>query len=79
MVSVFTNEMFNGQLRQIQNITYSNGIKSKRVFAQPGDSVPMEVIWIHPENSVKVTKKDVIEHREVQLYNHYFPSLHVKH
>jgi hypothetical protein len=75
MVSTFSNQLIEGQLRQVQQIRYSNGIVSKRIFENPGDTVPMDVVWVTPD--VKPVKAaDVIEHREVQLYNRYFKSLH---
>lgn len=75
MQSSFSNQVINGQLRQVQILNYSNGITSRRVFENPGDAIPMEVTWVKT-SEVRVKKEDVIEHREVQLYNHYFKSLH---
>lgn len=72
MVSTFSNQIIEGHLRQVQNITYSNGIVSKRIFENPGDKIPMDVVWVKPD--VKPIKaSDVIESK---LYNRCFKSLH---
>lgn len=75
MQSIFTHKVINGQLKKVQELTYNNGIMSRRIFDKPDDVVPSTVIWVKPTHVV-VKPSDVIEHREVQLYNHYFPTLH---
>jgi hypothetical protein len=69
MVSTFSNQLIEGQLRQVQMITYSNGIVSKRIFENPGDTLPMDVIWVKPD--VKPIKAS-----DVITYNRCFKSLH---
>jgi hypothetical protein len=68
MVSTFSNQVINGRLRQVQTLQYSNGITSRRVFENPGDSIPMSVIWVKT-SSVKVRPEQV-------LLNLRFRSLH---
>lgn len=39
---------------------------------KPGNPVPFDITWISAQPAV-VSEGDVIEHREVELYNHHFP------
>ncbi|TXI89737.1 MAG: hypothetical protein E6Q36_02880 [Chryseobacterium sp.] len=68
MVSTFSNQMIAGRLRQVQTLQYSNGITSKRIFENPGDTIPMEVIWV-ATSSVRVKPEQV-------LVSRHFKSLH---
>lgn len=52
-----------------QEVTYSCGAKSLRTY-QGGDLIDVE--WIKPIRAIKVRPEDVIEHREVQIMNHYY-------
>lgn len=68
MQSTFSNQVINGQLRQVQTLQYSNGITSRRIFEKPGDSIPMEVIWVKT-SSVRFKPEQV-------LVNRHFKTLH---
>lgn len=50
-----------------QTIHYSNGIVCTRTY-QAGQLI--DAVWVKP--NVMRLASDVIEHREVQLYNHHY-------
>lgn len=52
-----------------QEIQYSCGARVKRVY-QAGELI--DAIWINPIKAIRVKPEDVIEHREVELMNHYY-------
>ena len=74
MQSSFTTQVIDGALKIVQTLNYSNGITSRRIFNSPEDRIPETVIWIKTATTVK--PESVIEHREVELYNTYFKTLH---
>lgn len=66
-------QVIDGQLRRVEHIIYSDGSQVKRAWNNPSErhAEPFKIIWVsHPK---PITKSDVIEHRECELYNHYFP------
>ncbi len=46
MISQITTELIKGVVKKVQHITYSNGLRKKRVFANMQDVVPEEVITL---------------------------------
>lgn len=51
-----------------QTIYYSNGIVCTRTY-QAGQLI--DAVWVKP-NVMQLAKSDVIEHREIALYNHHY-------
>jgi len=52
-----------------QTVEYSCGAKSIRTY-QGGDLI--DVDWLVPIKPMRINPADVIEHREVELLNHYY-------
>lgn len=46
MISQITTELIKGVVKKVQLITYNNGLRKKRVFANMHDVVPEEVITL---------------------------------
>lgn len=70
MVQTFAYEQYEGQLTPCITTKYSKGAVSKRYLDKEG--MPIDTVWIKPLNVIKLQPSDVIEHREVELYNRYF-------
>lgn len=70
MITSFALEAVNGTLKKVQHIAYSNGQRVKRIFATNG-VIPEEVHIMADKQGTPVSAEE-IEHREVQLYRHFF-------
>lgn len=63
-------QTIDGQLRRVEHVIYNDGSQVKRLYNKLNDPVPFDIIWASSPKAI--TLSDVIEHREVELYNHYF-------
>lgn len=68
MITLFGIECIKGTLKKVQTITYTNGQRVRRIFAPEG-IVPEEVHIMADEQG---RHAPTIEHRECELYKHYF-------
>lgn len=59
-------------LCKVLTTTYKSGAQSKRYLDAQG--MPFDVEWVKPLNVKPVDLWDIIEHREVELYNHYLTT-----
>lgn len=58
-----------GALTKVETITYQDGTVVERKYDNPNDIVPADIKWV--TSPKPLLPEQVIEHREVQLYNFY--------
>lgn len=49
MTSVLTYPVKDGITQKVETITYSNGVKTQRIYNKVTDVVPFDVIWLTPK------------------------------
>lgn len=58
-----------GVFTKVLTTTYNSGVVSKRYL--DAHDVPFDIIWVKPVNVKPVIDYNIIEHREVELYQRY--------